>query len=350
MENENSRVLSPCRKRRNNEPQETHLTRTVVLGTGSHLPEGVLTNRDLEAMVDTSDEWITSRSGIKERRISSKDETCSFLSTKAAEKALQMAEIAPAEVDMIIVCTLTPDMLMPTAACLVQKNLGAAKAVAFDLSAACSGFLYGLAVADSFVKNRKDMKILVIGAEVLSCRVNWKDRNTCVLFGDGAGAVVVTGSNGKRGILSNHLHADGSLWKLLHIPGGGCLTQPSRHMVDNGMQYIHMQGKDVFRLAIKAMEESTREALEFNKLSADDIDLYIPHQANIRIINGIAERLKIPMEKVFVNIQRYGNTSAATIPIALDEANREGRIKKGDLVLLSAFGGGFTWGASVIRW
>lgn len=323
---------------------------TVILGTGSHLPKRVLTNQELETLVDTSDEWITSRSGIKERRIASKDETCSFLATKAAEAALQMASVSPSELDMIIVCTLTPDMIMPTTACLVQKNLGAAKAIAFDLSAACSGFIYGLAVADSFVRNNGKMKVMVIGSEVLSCRVNWKDRNTCVLFGDGAGAVVVSAGKGKRGILSNHLHADGTLWKLLHIPGGGCVTPPSRDMVDNGMHYIQMEGKDVFRLAVRAMEDSSREALEYNNLAVKDIDLYIPHQANIRIIKGIAERLQIPMEKVFINIHKYGNTSAATIPIALDEANRSGLLKKGNLVLLNAFGGGFTWGASLLRW
>ena len=326
------------------------MVRTVIVGTGCHLPARVLTNQDLEKMVDTSDEWITTRSGIKERRISSKDEPCSFLATQAAKKALDMAGIKAAELDMIIVCTLTPDMLMPTAACLVQKNLGAERAAAFDLSAACSGFLYGLATADNFIRNNINLKILVIGAEVLSCRVNWKDRNTSVLFGDGAGAVVVTGRNGKRGILSNHLHADGALWKLLHIPGGGCVSPPSRQMLDDNLQYIHMQGRDVFKLAVRAMEESAREALESNNLSPQDIDLYIPHQANIRIINSIAERLQLPREKVYVNIHKYGNTSAATIPIALDEANCEGRIREGDLIMLNAFGGGFTWGASLIRW
>lgn len=326
------------------------MVHSIILGTGSHLPKRVLTNFDLEKMVDTSDEWITTRSGIKERRVACKEETCSFLSTKAAEKALEMAGVKPSELDIIIVCTLTPDMLMPTTACLVQKNIGAEKAMAFDLSAACSGFLYGMGVADSFIRNRKDIKALVIGAEVLSCRVNWKDRNTCVLFGDGAGAVVMTGRNGKRGVLSSNLHADGSLWKLLHIPGGGSLTPPSRKMLDNGLQYIQMQGRDVFRLAVRAMEESSREALESNNLSPDDIDLYIPHQANIRIIQGVAERLKLPMTKVFINIHKYGNTSAATIPIAMDEAKREGRIKEGNLVLLNAFGGGFTWGAALIRW
>lgn len=326
------------------------MVRTVIVGTGCQLPTQILTNQDLEKMVDTSDQWITTRSGIKERHISSKDETCSFLATEAAKKALHMAQIDPSELDIIMVCTLTSDMLMPAAACLVQKNLGAPKAAAFDLSAACSGFLYGLAVADNFIRNNMNMKILVVASEVLSCRTNWKDRNTCVLFGDGAGAVVVTGRTGKRGVLSNHLHADGRLWKLLHIPGGGCASPPSRHMVDNGMQYIQMEGRDVFKLAVRALEESAREALEFNKLSPQDIDLFIPHQANIRIMNSVAERLQIPKEKVYVNIHKYGNTSAASIPIALDEANREGRIKNGDLILLNAFGGGFTWAASVIRW
>lgn len=324
--------------------------RTVIIGTGSYLPEKVLTNEDLEAMVDTSDEWITSRSGIKERRIASAEETCSFLATKASEAALAMASVHPSEIDMIIVCTITPDMLMPSTACLVQKKLGASKAVAFDLSAACSGFLYGLAVADNFVRNNRDMKVLVIGSEVLSRRVNWKDRSTCVLFGDGAGAVLVSGGDSQSGILSHHLHADGTLWRLLHIAGGQCPKPNTGDATDNGMQYIKMEGRDVFRLAVRAMEDSSREALEHNKLSVEDINLYIPHQANIRIIKGIAERLQLPMEKVFINIDKYGNTSAATIPIALDEANRTGRLKKGDLVLLNAFGGGFTWGASLLKW
>jgi 3-oxoacyl-[acyl-carrier-protein] synthase-3 len=325
------------------------MAKSIIIGTGSETPARVLTNRDLERMVATSDEWIRTRSGISERHIA-ETETTSTLSTGAARKALEMAGVAPSEVDLIIVGTITPDMPMPSTACLVQQALGAKKAGAFDISAACSAFVYGLTIADKFIKDDPSLKVLVIGAEVMSSRVDWSDRATCVLFGDGAGAALLTGAKGgRRGVLSTHLRSDGSLWRLLCVKGGGCLYPPGKPCED-GVNYIQMRGAEVFKYAVRSMEEVAREALAANNLTAADLDLFIPHQANIRIIEAIANRLGVPMEKVFVNIERYGNTSAATIPIALDEALRGGRIKKNDLVLLDAFGGGFTWGATLIRW
>jgi 3-oxoacyl-[acyl-carrier-protein] synthase-3 len=276
-------------------------------------------------------------------------ETTSALATEAARQALDMAGVKPSELDLIIVGTITPDMPMPSTACLVQKNLGAKKAGAFDVAAACSAFVYALTIADKFIKENPALKVLAIGAELMTSRVDWSDRTTCVLFGDGAGAAVLTGNKGRRGILSTHLRSDGRLWHLLYIKGGGCLHPPGSPALD-GVNYIKMKGSEVFKHAVRSMEEVAREALAANKLTGADLDLFIPHQANIRIIEAIAARLGVPMEKVFVNIERYGNTSAATIPIALDEALRGGRIKKNDLVLLDAFGGGFTWGATLIRW
>lgn len=326
------------------------MTQTAILGTGSYLPQNVLTNEDLENMVDTSHDWINTRCGIRERRIATDSEPTSFMATMAAQNALQMADVAADDIHMIIVGTTTPDMPMPSAACLVQSNLGARDAVAFDISAACSGFIYALTVADKFVKEDLDRKILVIGADLISTRVDWKDRSTCVLFGDGAGAVLVTGSNDGRGVLSTHLHSDGSLWNLLYIPGGGCLHPPTQEMIDRRLQYIKMKGNEVFKCAVRSLEEVCREALLTNGLSGEEINLFVPHQANSRIIESVARRLNIPLDKIYINIHKYGNTWAASIPIALDEAYREGSIHKGDLVLLTAFGGGFTWGSALIRW
>ncbi|MFH0810234.1 MAG: beta-ketoacyl-ACP synthase III [Pseudomonadota bacterium] len=326
------------------------MAKSIIIGTGSSTPAKVVTNDDLARTVETSDEWIRTRSGISERRIAVR-ETTSSLSTEAAQRALEAAGCQPSELDLIIVGTVTPDMPMPSTACLVQQNLGARKAGAFDVSAACSAFVYGLAVADKFIKDDPSLKVLVIGAEVMSSRVDWTDRTTCVLFGDGAGAAVLTGGRGRRGILSTHLRADGSLWPLLCIKGGGCLYPPGGEEKNpDGVNFVQMKGGEVFKHAVRSMEEVAREALAANNLTSADLDLFIPHQANIRIIEAIANRLGVPMEKVLVNIDRFGNTSAATIPIALDEAVRGGRIKKNDIVLLDAFGGGFTWGATLIRW
>lgn len=326
-------------------------TGALIIGLGAALPSRRVTNKDLEKLVDTSDEWITQRTGIKERRLVGPGESNSKLAVAAARKALAQAGVSSAELDLIIVATLTPDYLMPSVAVLVQKELGAHRAGAFDLSATCSGFLYGLAIADQFVRVEPGRKILVIGSEVLSNKVNWKDRTTCVLFGDGAGAAVVTGSSQEgRGLISAHLHADGSLWHLLTLKGGGSLYPPCGDELPLEEYYIRMQGREVFKNAVRAMESVALEALEANGLSPSDIDLVVPHQANIRIIEYLRERLGLPPEKVFVNLHKYGNTSAASIPIALTEAQAEGRLKPGDLVLMVAFGGGFTWASVLMRW
>ncbi len=327
------------------------MIRSIIIGTGAAVPKKVLTNVDLEQMVDTSDEWISTRTGVKQRHIAEDGETTSALATEASRHALEMADVKPDELAMIVVGTTSPDMYMPNTGALVQNNLGASKAFAFDVFAACSGFVYALTVADKFVKEKPDSKILVIGAEILSSITDWQDRNTCVLFGDGAGAVVLSGSrDGDRGILSTHLRSDGSLWELLYIPGGGCVYPPSAEMAEKRDYCIRMHGNEVFKHAVRSLTEVAQEALLANQLLPDDVDIFIPHQANIRIMNRVAERLAIPPERVYVNIERYGNTSSASIPLALDEANRSGRLRQGDLVLLDAFGGGFTWGAVMIRW
>ncbi len=324
--------------------------RAKIVGTGSCVPEKVLTNKDLEQMIDTSDEWITTRTGIKERHIAQEGENNSDLAVGAARRALEMAGIAPADLDLIIVGTLTPDMPMPSVACLVQKELGAKRAGAMDISATCSGFLYSLSVADKFVRCSPDNKVLVIGSEVLSRRTNWQDRTTCVLFADGAGAAVVTGARGENGIVSTHLHADGSVWELLTIKGLGTAHPVDESILEKGWQYIEMQGRDVFKHAVKALESVAFEALDASGWTLEDIDLLIAHQANIRILEHLRERLSLPKDKVFINIHKYGNTSAASIPIALDEANRKGRLKAGDKVLMISFGGGFTWAGVTMKW
>lgn len=321
-----------------------------IRGTGSAVPEKVLTNSDLEKMVETSDEWITSRTGIKERRIAADDEFTSTLATKAAQRALEMAEIAPEELDLIIVGTVTPDFPFPATACLVQNNLKASKAAAFDVSAACSGFLYGLSIVDSFIRSGIFSKALVIGAETLTRITDWTDRNSCVLFGDGAGAVVITAEDSKQGLLSTHIHSDGSYWELLHQPGYGSRNPASKRLPNENLSCIRMQGNEVFKLAVRAMEDAAHQALAANNLTAEDIDLFISHQANRRIIDAIGKRLGLTQEQVYINLERYGNTSAASIPLALDEANRSGRIKEGDIVLLDAFGGGLTWASALMSW
>lgn len=325
------------------------MSRSVIVGTGSCLPERVLPNIELEKMVDTSDEWITTRTGIKERRIADKGEETSKLAAVAARKALEMAECTPAEIDLIIVGTITCEKGMPSCACLVQKHIGAVNAFAFDINAACSGFLYGLDLADKYIRNSPDMKVLVIGAENLSSRTNWEDRNTCVLFGDGAGACVVTGNDQGRGMLSSQLYADGRLWELLHMDSAPSLNPHLSGQESDGT-HIKMVGRDVFKYAVRAMEDAVNTVLQKENLSIDEVSLLIPHQANIRILKSLAEHLPMPLQKIYINVHKYGNTSAATVPIAIDEANREGRLQKGDLLLVCTFGGGFTWGATLIRW
>jgi 3-oxoacyl-[acyl-carrier-protein] synthase III len=324
--------------------------RARITGTGSAVPDRVLTNCDLEQIVDTSDEWITSRTGIKERRIAAADEYTSVFATRAAQKALEMAGTDPAELDLIIVATVTPDFPFPATACLVQDNLKAAKATAFDISAACSGFIYGLSIADKFIRTGGTLKALIIGAEVLTRVVDWTDRNTCCLFGDGAGAVVLEAAEGERGIMSTHIHSDGSYWELLNQPGVGNRNPASQKTLDDRLIYINMQGNEVFKLAVRAMDEVAHEALAANGLTAGDIDLFIPHQANRRIIDAIGKRMGLSGDQVYVNLERFGNTSSASIPLALDEAHRAGRLTEGDIVLFDAFGGGLTWGAALVRW
>jgi 3-oxoacyl-[acyl-carrier-protein] synthase-3 len=330
--------------------EKKKMLKTKIIGTGSYLPEKILNNQELEKIVDTTDEWITTRCGIKERRIVENGVGSSFLATQAAQRALQMAGVSPQDLGMIIVGTVTPDMLFPSTACLLQHNLKAKKAVAFDLSAGCSGFIYGLSVADSFIRNRSYKYILLVGVECLSKVTDYQDRTTCVLFGDGAGAVVLTGTTGERGILSTHLYSDGSYGDLLCQPGGGSRQPATHESIDKRLHYLKMDGNKVYKIAVNALEDVVIEALAHNKLKSEQINLLIAHQANLRIIQAVAARLNLSKEKVYLNIQKYGNTSSASIPIALDEANRQGMIKEKDILLFNAFGAGFTWGAAVVRW
>ena len=326
------------------------MIRPKITGTGSALPEKVLTNFDLEKMVDTTDEWIVARTGIRERRIAAEGEYTSTFAALAAQRALDAAGVSAEEIDLIVVGTLTPDFPFPATACIVQQAIKATNAVCFDLSAACSGFIYALATAEKFIASGQVKKALVIGAEVLSRIVDWTDRNTCLLFGDGAGAVVLEATEGENGVLSTHMHSDGNYWEILYQKGAGSRYPATHQNVDDKMVYLTMQGNEVFKLAVRAMGEVCLEALEANGLTPDQVKLFIPHQANRRIVDSVGKRLGITDERAFVNLDRYGNTSAASIPIALDEAVRAGRLTEGDILLLTAFGGGLTWGASAIRW
>jgi len=323
------------------------VVRSVVTGCGAHLPRRVVTNDELARTVDTSDEWIYARTGIRERRIAAEDEKTSVLGAAAAEAALQAAGEAAENIDLIVLATTTPDETFPATATQVQALIGANKAAAFDIQAVCSGFIYGLAVADSFIQTGRAETALVIGAETFSRIVDWQDRNTCVLFGDGAGAVVLRASNGAgtgadRGILSTHLHSDGRLHDLLYTDGGPSSTRT--------VGQVRMVGKEVFRHAIANLASVLQEALTANGLETEDIDWLVPHQANKRILDSTARKLGLPPEKMVVTIERHANTSAASIPLALAEASSDGRIKRGDVVILEAMGGGFTWAASVVRW
>ena len=315
-----------------------------------YAPSRVVTNDDLAKFVDTNDEWISSRTGIKERRFASEGETTSSMSVRAARIALDRAKLRPQDVQLVIVGTCSPDYLFPATACLVQSELGATHAGAFDIEAACTSFVTALGVARGMIMSGTVQNALVIGAETLSRFLNFKDRTTCVLFGDGAGAVVVEASNASVGIESVVLHSEGSKGELLMVKAGGARVPATKDTLEMGQHFITMQGGEVFKLAVKSMADAAEEALREAGLGLDDMAIMIPHQANMRIIEGVAKRLHFPMEKVFVNIQRYGNTSAASVPIAIAEAAAAGRLKRGDKVLLVAFGGGFTWGASVLEW
>jgi len=321
-----------------------------ITGTGSATPDEVLTNSDLEKMVDTTDEWITSRTGIKERRIAPPGKASSDYALMASEKALKTAGISAKDLDLIIVGTVTPDAPLPSTACILQDKIGASNAAVVDIVAACSGFIYGIAFAKSMIVTSQMDNVLVIGVETLSRIVNWQDRNTCVLFGDGAGAAVVSASKKPGGIIDTFLKGDGSLCHLLEVPAGGGRRPIGPDNINNGDRFIHMEGQGVFKSAVKAMGDAATNILERTGTSSKDISLMIPHQANIRIIEATAKRIKLPMDRVFVNIQKYGNTSAASVPIALDEAVREGRIRSGDKIVLVAFGAGFTWGSALIEW
>ena len=320
-----------------------------ILGTGSYVPDRVLTNAELEQMVSTSDTWIVDRTGIRERRLILPGEACSDLGLRAGKEALRNANIAATDLDLILVATCTSDSPLPSTACLIQHQLGASRAAACDISAACCGFIYALSVANAYVRSGFRY-VLVIASEVMSSITDWTDRNTCVLFGDGAGAAVVGQGSEDSGILSLHLHSNGNQSDLICVPGGGSSLPVSEKVIADRLQYIRMKGNETFKVAVKTMEDAVKEALAANQLTLNDVDLLIPHQANIRILRAVGERLGISPEKVLVNLDRYGNTSAASIPLALDEGLRAGRIHQGDIVVLVAFGAGLTWASGVIRW
>ena len=323
--------------------------RAGIIGLGIYLPERVLTNFDLEKMVETTDEWIRTRTGVRERRLAAKGESASDLGSRAALAAIGDANLTVQNIELIIVATITPDMVFPSTACMIQTKLGACCG-AFDLAAACSGFPYALAVAEGFVRSGMYKNILVVGAEVLSGFIDWKDRSTCVLFGDGAGAAVVSEVTDGHGIRATYLGADGSQGDLLKIPAGGSKIPPSEESVKSGMHYLKMQGSEIFKLAVRRMEEAIAEVLKRGNLTANEVDCVIPHQANLRILQAVAERVGISLEKIFVNVERYGNMSSASTVVALYEAVKEGKIKKGSNVVLVAFGGGLTWASCLIKW
>ena len=322
-------------------------TYSRIVGTGSYLPEKVLTNADLEKMVDTNDEWIVSRSGIRERHIAADGETTGDLAFHAATRALEAAGLAGSDVELIVLGTTTPDLIFPSTACLLQHRLGANGCPAFDVNAACSGFIYALTVADQFIRSGAVKNALVVGAETLSRMVDWTDRGTCVLFGDGAGAVVLK-ADAEAGVISTHMHADGGKRDLLYNPAGVSVGFDTS--LPNAGVKVLMAGSDVFKYAVKALESVVEETLAANGLDKHAIDWLIPHQANLRIIEATAKRLDMPMDRVIVTVDRTGNTSAGSVPLALDEAVRSGRVQRGQLLLLEAFGGGFTWGSALIRY
>lgn len=317
-----------------------------IAGTGSYLPAKILSNADLERMVDTSDQWIVERTGIRERRVATAGETSGTLGLEASRRALEAASVRPEEIDLIIVATTTPDLVFPATACLIQERLGIHGCPAFDVQAVCTGFVYGLAIADKFIRTDSAQRALVVGTETFTRILDWTDRGTCVLFGDGAGAVVVTAAD-EPGVLSSHLHADGQYQDLLCVPAG---VSKGYDKVIAGQAYVSMAGSEVFKIAVNAMSQVVDEALQANGLQRSDIDWLVPHQANIRIISATARKLGLPMDRVVVTLDRHGNTSAASIPLAFDEAVRDGRIKRGDTVLLEGVGGGFTWGSVLLKY
>ncbi len=324
--------------------------RTRIAGTGSYLPEKLLTNADIEKLVDTNDAWIRERTGIQHRHIAAEGEYTSDLALKAAQKALEAANLTAQDLDLIIVCTVSPDQVMPSCACVLQQKIGARNIMAFDLSAACSGFVYGLATADQFIRTGMFKNVLVVGAEVLHRYVNYKDRETCILFGDGAGAVIAQRTTSEtEGLMSAHLRADGSLGDLFVLPAGGSAMPFDQSVLDRGDQYVRMKGREIFKHAVRTMSQVCQDALDANEMTIDQIDWMIPHQANLRIIDAVGSHFGIEPEKVVINIQTMGNTSAATVPVAFDQAVRDGRIKRGQHVLLTAFGAGLTSGSIMMK-
>ena len=336
----------PQPRTRTHQPKRT----VSIVGTGSYMPERILTNAELETLVETTDEWIVSRTGIKERRVAAADESTSDLAAKAALSAMENAGITADEIDLIIVATITPDMFFPSTACFVQHKIGAKRAACFDVSAACAGFLYALEIAQQFITSHTYNTILVIGAEKLTSIVDWTDRNTCVLFGDGAGAAILQHRKGGHGVISTYMASDGGLSDILYIPGGGSKYPITKDNADQRLNCIKMNGKETYKHAVTSMLDAATRALAAAGIETKDLACIIPHQANLRIIEAIAHRMDVPLDRFMVNLDRYGNTSAAAVAIALDEAHRTGRMKVGDYVLLVVFGGGLTWASSVIQW
>ena len=328
------------------------LFKATIVGTGSYLPEKIVSNADLEKNLDTSDEWITTRTGIKERRIAADNESASTMAFEAGKKALLSARLKPDQVNMIIVCTSTPDVLFPSTACFVQKELGAVNSAAYDISAVCSGFVFGLSIAEQYLKVGRYDYILVIGSEANSRIVDWSERSTCILFGDGAGAVLLKKTEQEEpvGILSSHIYSDGALAKLISVPGGIGTTGINKRDIDENKYFIKMSGNATFKVAVKRMTSVIREALDYNNIKIDEVSLLLPHQANQRIVSAVAEKLNFPEEKVYMTIQKYGNTSAASIPIGIADAMNEEKIKPGDVSVLGVVGAGLTWGSAVIKW
>ncbi len=331
--------------------RERHPSRSVsIIGTGSYVPDRILTNADLTAMVDTDDRWIVERTGIRERRIAAEGEFTSHLAAHAATRAMENAGVKPEEIDLILVATITPDTMFPSTSCRVQSIIGAKNAACIDVNAACSGFLYSIEIAQQFIANHTYNTVLVIGADKLSSIVNWQDRNTCVLFGDGAGAAILRSRPGAHGVIATFMASDGNYGDILHMPGGGCAVPITRENVDMKLNTLHMNGRETFKQAVTSMMAAARKVLEQSGLTVADLACIIPHQANMRIIDALADRLDVPTSKFHINLDRYGNTSAAAVAIALDEANRTGRFQVGDYILLVVFGGGLTYASSVIEW
>ncbi len=322
----------------------------IITGTGTSVPSRVVTNRDLEKLVDTSDEWIQTRTGIRERRIAAPDESVSQFALEASQRAMEMAGVSPHDIDLIICATVTPDVPIPATACLLQYRLGCDRAAAFDMQAGCSGFIYAQSVAKQFIVSGRCRNVLVVGAELLSKFLDWTDRTTCVIFADGAGAAVMSEGSLPRGVLASAMHSDGSMSDFICMEGGGSKFPATQETVASKMHFIRMRGNETFKIAVRSIEDVSREVLGMAGLAPADVSWFIPHQANQRIIDAVRERLGIPAERCYVNIDRYGNTSAASIPIALDEAVRAGKVARGDVILMAAFGAGLTWAASAVRW